>query len=96
MMSFKRKGQENRKLSYVCCIVFRRMRDYVNCKFVTYLRGGEPALGPREVREHSCGLDDDGHEEVGERRQETSLVDAVVENVCEESDSCFKLGWKNR
>ena len=56
----------------------------------SYLRGGEPALGPRQVREHPGGLDDDGHEEVGERRQETSLVDAVVENVCEKSDSCFK------
>ena len=50
------------------------------------LCGGEPALGPRQVREHSCGLDDDGHEEVGERRQETRLVDAVVENVCEKRE----------
>ena len=47
----------------------------------SHLRGGEPALGARQISEHAGGLHDEGHEEVGERRQEAGLVDAVVENI---------------
>ena len=50
-------------------------------EYTSYLRGGQPALGSRIVCKYSRGLHDQGHQEVGERRQEASLVDAVVENV---------------
>ena len=50
-------------------------------EYKSYLRGGQPALGARIVGEYSGGLHDQRHEEVGERRQESSLVDAVVQNV---------------